>query len=231
MNAGYGSLSEFWQKRNEGLKLGPKNRREKEKEQRRKAILKAARKLFIKRGYNPVTVANIAKKADLSKGAIYLYFSSKEEICAQILLEEIEKFHQKISNLFKNGKSATAILFDFSNFYINFFLNDRELFRILMNFMLHNNNLNFTDETNSRVIQETNRAISITERIFLYGIDRDEFSLKKEEVRQMRNALWGLLNGVLSLHLFIGRESMREERIRNNIMEGLQVFVEGLKKS
>ena len=211
--------------------MGPKNRREKEKEQRRKAILKAARKLFINKGYKPVTVANIAKKADLSKGAIYLYFSSKEEICAQILLDEIEKFHQKTFHLFDDGKSATEVLSDFSNLYVDFFLSDRELFRILMTFMLNNENLDFTDETNRRIILETNKAISVTERIFRYGIDRGEFSIKETDVMRMRNALWGLLNGVLSLHLFVGRESMREARIRNDIKKGLGVFIEGLKKT
>jgi AcrR family transcriptional regulator len=211
--------------------LGLKNRREKEKEQRKKAILKAARKLFIKRGYTPVTVANIAKKADLSKGAIYLYFSSKEEICAQILLDEIDRFYQKVAHLFDDGKTATEVLSDFSNLYIDFFLNDRELFKILMNFMLHNGNLDFTEDTDKRIIHETNKAISVTERIFRYGIDRGEFFIKENEVMSMRNALWGLLNGVLSLHLFTGRESMREERIRKNVRRGLRVFIEGLKKS
>ena len=211
--------------------MGPKNRREKEKEQRKKAILKAARKLFIKRGCNPVTVANIAKKADLSKGAIYLYFSSKEEICAQILMDEIARFHQKVAHLFDNGETATEVLSDFSTLYIDFFLNDRELFRILMNFMLHNANMDFTDETDKRIIFETNKAISVTERIFHYGIDRGEFFIKEQEAVSMRNALWGLLNGVLALHLFTGRESMREERIRKNVKRGLGVFIEGLKKS
>ncbi len=211
--------------------MGSKNRREKEKEQRKKAILKAARRLFVKRGCTPVTVANIAKKADLSKGAIYLYFSSKEEICAQILLDEIARFHQQVTPLFDNGKTATEVLSDFSTLYIDFFLNDRELFRILMNFMLNNSSMDFSDETDKRIIHETNRAISVTERIFRYGIDRGEFFIREQDVISMRNALWGLLNGVLSLHLFTGRESMREERIRKNIRKGLRVLIEGLKKS
>ncbi|MBW2600279.1 MAG: helix-turn-helix transcriptional regulator, partial [Deltaproteobacteria bacterium] len=71
-------------------------RREREREKRRKTILKAAKRLFFKQGDNSVTVSNIAKKAELSKGAIYLYFSSKEEICAQILLDDIERFHGEV---------------------------------------------------------------------------------------------------------------------------------------
>ncbi len=55
-----------------------------------------------------MTVANIAEKAELSKGAIYLYFSSKEEIYAQILLTDIEHFHGEISQIF-NGENQQQI--------------------------------------------------------------------------------------------------------------------------
>ena len=150
-------------------------RREREREQRKKSILKAARKLFFKQGYNPVTVSDIAKKAELSKGAIYLYFSSKEEICAQLLLEDIERFHNGILPIFKSGDSASDVLIGFANLYLDFFLKERELFRILMNFMLHANSLNLSPDTNRRIILETNRAISVTEQIFQYGIDRGNF--------------------------------------------------------
>lgn len=167
----------------------------------------------------------------MSKGAIYLYFSSKEEIYAQLLLDDIEKFHIAVSDIFDKNDNASDILQDFSATYINFFLSDRELFRILMNFMLRENNLDFTSETHWRVIQETNRVISVTERIFQHGVDRGEFFIKEEDMWKARNALWGLLNGVLSLHLYIGKESLREERIRSNIEEGLKIFIQGLKKS
>lgn len=218
------------------LKMGSKRlvlekRREREREQRRKSILRAARKLFFKQGYNPVTVSDIAKKAELSKGAIYLYFSSKEEICAQILLEDIERFHSEVLPIFKGGDSASKVLIGFANIYLNFFLKDRELFRILMNFMLHANSLNLSDDTNRRIILETNRAISVTESIFQYGIDKGEFLLRREDVREMRNSLWGMLNGIISLHLFIGRESTRAQRIHSGVNEFLSIFIEGLKKS
>jgi len=206
-------------------------RREREREQRRKTILRAARRLFFKQGYNPVTVSDIAKKAELSKGAIYLYFSSKEEMCAQILLEDIERFHGEVLPIFEGGGSASEVLIGFANMYVEFFLKDRELFRILMNFMLHANSLNLSDDTNRRIILETNKAVSVTENIFQYGIDKGEFLLRKEDVRAMRNSLWGMLNGIISLHLFVGRESTREKRIHSGVYGCLNIFIQGLKKS
>ncbi|MFH2076862.1 MAG: helix-turn-helix domain-containing protein, partial [Pseudomonadota bacterium] len=68
--------------------LGLEERRKRERESRKNAILKAARKLFFEKGFRSVTVESIARKADLSKGSIYLYYSSKEEIYSQILLKD-----------------------------------------------------------------------------------------------------------------------------------------------
>ncbi len=208
---------------------GYKRRREREKEQRRQNILKVAKRLFVEKGFKSVTVANIAEKAELSKGAIYLYFSSKEEIYAQILLTDIERFHKEISQIFNGGKSAADILLDFADAYIDIFLKEREQFRILMNFMLQADNLNLSRETRKQIISEMNRTISLIEKILQYGVDSGELTLEKQDVRKMRNALWGLLNGIISLHLFVGTESMREERIRSNVREGIETMIVGLK--
>lgn len=205
-------------------------RREKERKQRRRAILRAARRLLFRQGNRPVTIADIARKAELSKGAIYLYFSSKEEICAQILLDDIGRVHKEVLPIFDGKSSASEVLMGFAHLYADFFLKDRELFRLLMNFMMHADNLNLSPDTDQRIIHETNKAISVTESIFQYGIDKGEFLLGREDVRIMRNAFWGMLNGVISLHLFIGKEATREERIHSNIDGCLRTFIEGLKK-
>ena len=96
-------------------------RRLKEKEQRRKAILKASQRLFSRKGYQAVSVEDIARKARISKGTVYLYFHSKEEIYAQILLNDIEVFHEKLFDIIDERGSAADMLLQFSDFYIDFF--------------------------------------------------------------------------------------------------------------
>lgn len=204
-------------------------RREKEKEQRKRTILKAAQKLFFKKGFKSVTIESIAKQAKLSKGAVYLYFKSKEEIYAQILLNDIEKFNKKVFDVVETDGTATNMMFKFSDIYIDFFLNERELFRILMTFMLHTDDLNFSPEMNKQMIRATNNTIEVVDRILKHGLDTSEYS-RKNDIVKVRNVIWGLLNGIISLHLFAGKESTREERIRSHINEGLVVFIEGLKQ-
>jgi AcrR family transcriptional regulator len=69
--------------------MGIKERREREKEERRRLILDCARKLFFERGYEQVTISQIAAEAELGKGTLYSYFESKESIYIAILREGI----------------------------------------------------------------------------------------------------------------------------------------------
>jgi len=207
--------------------LGLEERRKRERENRKNAILKAARKLFLEKGFKTVTVESIARKAELSKGSIYLYYNSKEEIYTQILLSDIDKFHNHIADLLQNPSNASEALVRLADIYVDFFLNERELFRILMTFMLHTADMNLPQDLDKQIIKTTNRTIGIIEEIFNYGIERGEFPATIN-VRQNRNAIWGMLNGVISLYLFIGNEAKRAEVIHSTIRAGLNTYIRGI---
>lgn len=114
-----------------------------------------------------------------------------------------------------------------ANIYVDFFLNDRELFRILMTFMLHTSDMNLPEDLNDHIVKTTNKTIGIIEQVFKYGVERGEFPATLN-LRQNRNAVWGMLNGIISLHLFTGIEDKRAEVIHGTIKAGLEIFIRGL---
>jgi AcrR family transcriptional regulator len=60
--------------------LGVKERHEREREAVARAILDAARELFVAEGYQNVSIRKIAEKIEYSPAAIYGYFPSKDDI-------------------------------------------------------------------------------------------------------------------------------------------------------
>jgi AcrR family transcriptional regulator len=209
--------------------LSSQDRREKERESRRSAILKAARKLFFDRGFKNVTVDNIAAKAEVSKGSVYLYFKSKEEIYTQILINDSIATFEDFKNKFSARETPAAqLLLEFADNYINYFLNENELFRILMTFMLHADDMILTDEQNAQLLQTTNDNIKFVSEILQKGVDAGEFS-PITNIKQAQNAIWGLLNGIISLFLFTGKPAMRAERIHATAKDSLIILIKGLK--
>jgi AcrR family transcriptional regulator len=210
------------------LHLGLEERRKRERENHKNAIIRAARRLFFEKGFKSVTVESIAKKAELSKGAIYLHYNSKEEIYAQILISDIGKFHNRFSELLKKSSSASDALLGFADIYVDFSLNDSEVFRSLMNFMIHATEMHLPPNLYNESIKITNRTINIIDQIFEYGIERGEFSANINS-RVNRNAVWGMLNGIISLYLFTSNEEKKAEIIRGTVREGIETFLRGLK--
>lgn len=59
---------------------------------KREAILRAAIKVFARKGYFNSKVADIAARAKIADGTVYLYFKSKEEILHSIFDRTMEEF-------------------------------------------------------------------------------------------------------------------------------------------
>lgn len=61
------------------------------RQQSRRLILDAALRLFGNEGYHAVSVSRIASEANVSKGLMYNYFSSKEDLLRGIITDAMER--------------------------------------------------------------------------------------------------------------------------------------------
>lgn len=65
---------------------------------KRSQILSAARSVFIEFGLEAVSMREIARRAGYTAGAIYSYFTSKEEIYGALLAESLERLNEFVNN-------------------------------------------------------------------------------------------------------------------------------------
>ncbi|MFQ5626197.1 MAG: TetR/AcrR family transcriptional regulator, partial [Methyloligellaceae bacterium] len=58
--------------------------------QRERAILLAARDVFVENGYEAASIAEIARRANVADGTIYTYFANKKELLHRVLADFVE---------------------------------------------------------------------------------------------------------------------------------------------
>ena len=71
-------------------KLATLGKREKNKIEKERKIVAAARDAFIGSGFENATMSQIAEAAGVAKGTLFLYASSKEELLALVFLQDLK---------------------------------------------------------------------------------------------------------------------------------------------
>ena len=72
-------------------------RREEEKERRRLEIIEAAERLYAGRGWDGLTMDQLAREARLSRALLYVYFKDRAELHLAIVARAFELLRQRFS--------------------------------------------------------------------------------------------------------------------------------------
>jgi len=78
--------------------MGIKERQERDRETVRRAILDAARDLFVSEGYGNVSIRKIAERIEYSPAALYSYFPSKDDIFFALAAEGFSRLNDRSPN-------------------------------------------------------------------------------------------------------------------------------------
>lgn len=90
------------------MALRERARKAEDKEQRRRAILDAARALFSERGWAGFAMADVAAATGLVKGTLYLYWPTKEELLLAVLEELLWQWLDELDARFDDARAPAA---------------------------------------------------------------------------------------------------------------------------
>ncbi|HSD56596.1 MAG TPA: TetR/AcrR family transcriptional regulator [Methanotrichaceae archaeon] len=96
------------------------NLQKQEKEQRCNYILDAAEKLFFSKGYDNVSMDDIASEIGLNKATLYLYFKNKESLFFAVVLRGARILNALIKERIKKCKTGMEILDSIGITYFEF---------------------------------------------------------------------------------------------------------------
>ena len=176
--------------------MGISERKEREREQRRNDIIDAAERIFFSRGVENSTMDDIAEKAELSKGTLYLYYKSKEDIQfaifrrgAEILLEFMEKNIILKKTGYEKLLELASTTVQFSQTHSNYF----QFFMIFESSQI--DKLNIDRESAEKYLREET-PLAIVDKCVEIGIE--DGSLRSDIPSRIFSAtLWTQLLGLL----------------------------------
>jgi AcrR family transcriptional regulator len=113
------------------LNMVSRNRRERAKEELRRNILLAARKIALAEGWQSVTVRKIADQVEYSAGAIYEYFDSKEAILRAMMEQGFRQMLATLKNLRNEEPRSSDYLIALGRAYWQFAWQNPELYQVM----------------------------------------------------------------------------------------------------
>ncbi len=101
-------------------------KREQTKQANRQAILDAAREVFAEMGYDTATVRDIIRRTDLSVGAFYNYFRSREEVFEALADDGARRFRPILRACWEEARDFEGYLRAAIQAYYDFVVDEHE---------------------------------------------------------------------------------------------------------
>jgi AcrR family transcriptional regulator len=92
----------------------PLGLRERKKQRTRQLIADTARRLFVERGFDAVTVVEIARAADVAEKTVYNYFPTKEDL----VYSRLESFETALLDAVRDRRPGESVLGAFGRFVL-----------------------------------------------------------------------------------------------------------------
>ena len=103
------------------------NKRQIQKMKTRALILRVAKEMFIKNGFLDTTTSQIAQKAGIAHGTLFLHFKNKESLIIEIFDLELEEISSTIQKLVFKAFDLEQLLKQ----YLNLLKEEEDLFVVL----------------------------------------------------------------------------------------------------
>jgi AcrR family transcriptional regulator len=176
----------------------PQQRREQEKEAVRTKILDAARELFVKQGYEAVTMRQIAHKIAYTPTAIYFHFKDKEHLMSELCSLDFLKLAQHFNTL-AGEKDPLKRLKKMAFAYMEFGLKNPNHYRLLM--MTPHAHVPPEEIVNIRRGNPAEDAYAFLRSTIIECIAAGKFRKEYRDPELVAQVLWAAIHGITSLHI------------------------------
>jgi AcrR family transcriptional regulator len=188
-------------------------------DERKNQIINAAEGVFTEKGFDEARMDDIAEETGLSKGTLYLYFKSKDDLIIAILDRMFQREFKQLENLDQAAQSAADAIWSMTNLLTKEILSLIRLIPIVYQFLA----LAFRNKYVQTALKKyINRYLDILIPIIQRGIDSGEF--RKVDAREVAVAMGAMIEGTLLLWVY--DKSIVDPEY--HIHSGMKLLLEGV---
>ena len=192
--------------------MGSKQRRERERQELRQAILTAARDIAAREGWQAVTIRKVAEAVEYTPPMIYEYFASKEALLFELMLEGFRQIGHIIQSMRAKGGSAENVLMQVALAYWRFAFTSPELYQVM-------HGLGGVPFGTSETPQEAQSVFAAVREV-VHAVMSDH-SVQRADLDGDVDILWSTLHGLVSLTM-AGRIAGGEPRAATLVERAVQ---------
>ena len=205
--------------------MGPRQRREREREEIRGKILEAAREMFVAEGFDSVTMRRIAERIEYSPTAIYFHFKDKEALLRELCASDFRKLAEHFYTI-SQIEDPIERLRQTGHAYVQFGLNNPNHYRMM--FMTPRPPVNSTDVDLEKGNPEQD-AYAFLKTIIAQAVAEKRF--RHDDIDLISQTMWAGVHGVISLQIAKCNDDWidwRDLEARTDLM--IDALIEGLVK-
>ncbi len=178
--------------------ISERKKREKESQQKRRQaeILDAAKRVFHRKGYSAATVDDIARSAELSPAALYLYFKNKDDIYVSLNLQLLNYLFERLSALEKDkGLNADKKVEALKKLFYDVFCFDHLILVNLFHLQASDGLQNLPPERADRLNEIASSCLRILSSILEEGMNQGLFN--RHHPTALADIIWSTFTGTV----------------------------------
>lgn len=189
-------------------------------DERKSQILSAAEVIFAKKGLSDARMDDIAEETGVSKGVLYLYFKSKDELIIAILDRVFQQQFKEAENLANSNHNAVKCIWEFTELVIKNITAMLRLTPIAYEFLA----LAFRNKYVQQSLKMYfSRYMDILVPLVQKGVDSGEF--RPVDAREVAIATGAIFEGTILLWVY----DKSQVDVQKHIRSGVGFLLEGIK--
>jgi len=179
-------------------------RREQENAKARAKIVNAARKLFVKRGFDAVSMRDIAKAAGYTPGALYVHFADKLQLIHAMMQQDFRSFDDATTNVMQIA-DPVARLRVLAQGYVRFALAHPHHYKLMFMTEPPDFVAEMERDDNCMFADADREGYNACRHTVADCISQKRFLPQYDNVETVAQMCWGCVHGVVSLYITHGK--------------------------